>query len=1033
MADNKINVGGRLHSVATGNILAGADEILDDNRGKKQSEVNIDVDNALANRYTKDETYNKNQLNNLITTPNQKYVTVEDYASLPKSGETDTIYRVSNWDGSLEIPAVDITKYSEYAWDGTGYVLLCVKTQIGEVYDISAAHSGAKYADLSAALGVDGGNVPSEIRRGGISVKFVQSFDNNYIQARLMANSFTTDVTKWQTVDAEPTAGSENLVKSGGVNKVVQDINLQIGNTVSDFPHQGFISNQGTIIENTLYYYSDKIKVSAKDIIKIYSALSGGAAAVAFYGAGDSFISSVAGSSDGSTLKEYDVIVPDNAKYAIFTTSALKKDDSYYVSLINSISQKIAFNEKVFNNVVKDLNVYDGYITKNTGVIVNNLHTPYKYIKVSLQKGYYLLNLNYDGTQVVLAKYTDNTYSTLDRIIINNKKGNNYGVIFLEEGYYAVSCNNSGRNYYLDNDISLVYLPELYNNVAYENIGLRSIGQYISDDGVISCASDYYIMKKVYLESGYYYIDVPYNIHPKGARYTDESYGTLAEIVAINNTIKTNGIYYLPAGYYAFCSKDSTPTIIPMNISILEEYQQNPLVCVSKYITEGTGVIASATDIYLLSKIFLSKGTYFLSVGRSVNTARPRMWKYSDATYATPVKQILEGSSKPYDAYIDIDEGYYAICNRYDKGAPIIIKCSGDIDSTVRNRIKSRKNNKAFESIGLDDLVLANATITDGVLQISSGGSATVTGFQSWYWKMTAKILATNNFSVKLGKEQSQSFRGYITLALNGDYTFVLDSDTYTGNIGFALNVDEEYSISLEAKTEETKTAIFEVIGSRNYFKIEKTGSFSMFGYPKISTETNCTVKDFSLSIQNYYDIRNLKVAVFGHSFVESNSLGANRIDCFTHLLAEKLGEKCVANLGHGGSTVFNMFYEMDSLINIVSCADYIMICIGANDSTQTSSYIIRYLKEFVQKATNIGATPILFTIAPFKYGFVTAFTETNQWIRNSGYRFVDMEKVFLNQDGTINKTMYLDNIHPTVDGHKKILNRIMIDCPYLF
>lgn len=130
MADNKINVGGRLHSIATGNVLAGADEILDDSKGKKQSEINIDVDNALVDRYTKAETYNKNELNSLITTPNVQYITavateqttvVTDI--LPLVGAANTIYRVGKWNGTQYNNAV----HSEYAWDGNAYVLLDVK------------------------------------------------------------------------------------------------------------------------------------------------------------------------------------------------------------------------------------------------------------------------------------------------------------------------------------------------------------------------------------------------------------------------------------------------------------------------------------------------------------------------------------------------------------------------------------------------------------------------------------------------------------------------------------------------------------------------------------------------------------------------------------------------------------------------------------------------------------------------------------------------------------------------------------------
>lgn len=45
-----INIGGRLHSTATGNVVAGANEILDDNKGKKQSVINQEVDVALAGK-----------------------------------------------------------------------------------------------------------------------------------------------------------------------------------------------------------------------------------------------------------------------------------------------------------------------------------------------------------------------------------------------------------------------------------------------------------------------------------------------------------------------------------------------------------------------------------------------------------------------------------------------------------------------------------------------------------------------------------------------------------------------------------------------------------------------------------------------------------------------------------------------------------------------------------------------------------------------------------------------------------------------
>ena len=48
MAENVIKIGGRLHSSAQGNVLSGANEIYDDEKQKKQSVINAEVDEAIA-------------------------------------------------------------------------------------------------------------------------------------------------------------------------------------------------------------------------------------------------------------------------------------------------------------------------------------------------------------------------------------------------------------------------------------------------------------------------------------------------------------------------------------------------------------------------------------------------------------------------------------------------------------------------------------------------------------------------------------------------------------------------------------------------------------------------------------------------------------------------------------------------------------------------------------------------------------------------------------------------------------------------
>jgi hypothetical protein len=92
--------------------------------------------------------------------------------------------------------------------------------QTGPAFDLSAynAQGGvlATYADLSAALTAINA-LPADFKKGGMSMKYVQTSDNKYVQYRLMANQWSTTISDWQGVDEEPIAGSENLIKSKGV------------------------------------------------------------------------------------------------------------------------------------------------------------------------------------------------------------------------------------------------------------------------------------------------------------------------------------------------------------------------------------------------------------------------------------------------------------------------------------------------------------------------------------------------------------------------------------------------------------------------------------------------------------------------------------------------------------------------------------------------------------------------------------------------------------------------------------------------
>lgn len=103
MSENKnIEVGGRLHSIATGNVLAGANEIFDDDKNKKQNDINTET-YSLVNNINE-------RLNSL--SPDQQDAL--DVATKATNNETKLGYYVCDTEGNVATKVIS---------DATGYIL----------------------------------------------------------------------------------------------------------------------------------------------------------------------------------------------------------------------------------------------------------------------------------------------------------------------------------------------------------------------------------------------------------------------------------------------------------------------------------------------------------------------------------------------------------------------------------------------------------------------------------------------------------------------------------------------------------------------------------------------------------------------------------------------------------------------------------------------------------------------------------------------------------------------------------------------
>lgn len=98
------------------------------------------------------------------------------------------------------------------AWVGTDAIETSIKaetdvklTELEQevIYDVTANNNGVTFVSLSALLSDENLStlIPSTVRCGGMSIRFVQSSDNKYVQYRLMDDEWSTNTDNWAIAD----------------------------------------------------------------------------------------------------------------------------------------------------------------------------------------------------------------------------------------------------------------------------------------------------------------------------------------------------------------------------------------------------------------------------------------------------------------------------------------------------------------------------------------------------------------------------------------------------------------------------------------------------------------------------------------------------------------------------------------------------------------------------------------------------------------------------------------------------------------
>lgn len=218
-----INIGGRLHSTATGNIVVGANEILDDSINKKQSEINAETYRLVENI--------NNSLENL--SPEQ----TEALSVAEKANNNEIKLGYFECETERDIAAKVITNAAGYILSKGGSIKIkMINDNIASNVTLNINSTGAKTLYYNNEL-----VSPTNTWKNNEIIEVYYDGNNYYANNIECIEKFATgEKIKEVGIDNEPTAESENLIKSRGVYTSLKVLESEINTKITMLENAGY-------------------------------------------------------------------------------------------------------------------------------------------------------------------------------------------------------------------------------------------------------------------------------------------------------------------------------------------------------------------------------------------------------------------------------------------------------------------------------------------------------------------------------------------------------------------------------------------------------------------------------------------------------------------------------------------------------------------------------------------------------------------------------------------------------------------------
>lgn len=301
----------------------------------------------------------------------------------------------------------------------------------------------------------------------------------------------------------------------------------------------------------------------------------------------------------------------------------------------------------------------------------------------------------------------------------------------------------------------------------------------------------------------------------------------------------------------------------------------------------------------------------------------------------------------------------------------------------------------------------------------TQGANVTGESFFSQGWCISVDF-ANNSISVR--KNYGASASGVSTNLPNVYETFnLLSFDNYA---------NKKYRITLERNNKRGLCfKIYDLItGNKLYeintpFESDTVPTYGL-GYDKMAfTSLNGTIDLYSM-YETVKNATNPYLYIIGDSITEG--VRVEPINAYAYIIASKIPNTIVS--GRGGGTINGVLEKLESEAAILK-PKYIMVTIGTNGTTTTES-----LTQLLSRIEELGAIPIINTI-PCTTTSIQATVNARILALNCKHIRMDIATA-LNyelENGADTTLFTEDGVHPNEAGHKRMAERVFIDCPELF